>query len=222
VTPPQDGVVLARALAQRLGAERGAIVWIEQTGGRRLRAPARVAAIAEPMVGASAYMELDALARLMREPDRISGAHVLLDVDQMRAFNRRIKATPALIGASYLNLAETSMRRNYAEGVGVMNLIYFAFAAVMAGGVAFSAARITLAEQERDLATLRVLGFTRGEVSYVLIGEIAALALLAVPLGIVLGAVLARWLNEQGIDAYSIDTRYAGELDDAAEAVDEE
>jgi putative ABC transport system permease protein len=194
VTPPQDGVVLARALAQRLGAERGDIVWIEQTGGRRLRAPARVAAIAEPMVGASAYMELDALARLMRPGSRISGAHVLLDADQMSAFNRRIKATPALIGASYLNLAETSMRRNYAEGVGVMNLIYFAFAAVMAGGVAFSAARITLAEQERDLATLRVLGFTGGEVSYVLIGEIAALAIFAVPLGIVLGAVLARWL----------------------------
>jgi putative ABC transport system permease protein len=130
----------------------------------------------------------------MREPGRISGAHVLLDAEQESAFNRRIKATPALLGASYLNLAESSMRRNYAEGVGVMNFIYFAFAAVMAGGVAFSAARITLAEQERDLATLRVLGFTRAEVSYVLVGEIAALALLAVPLGIGLGALLARLL----------------------------
>lgn len=60
--------------------------------------------------------------------------------------------------------------------------------------VAFSAARITLAEQERDLATLRVLGFTRLEVSYVLIGELMALALLAVPAGIALGTVLAIWL----------------------------
>lgn len=194
IAPPADGVVLARSLAERLNLARGDTVWIEQTGGRRLRMPVRVAGVAEPMVGASAYMELGALARLMREPGRISGAHVLLDVGQYAAFNRRIKAAPGLLGASYLNLAETSMRRSYDEGVGVMNLIYFAFAAVMAGGVAFSAARITLAEQERDLATLRVLGFSRAEVSYVLVGEIAALALLATPLGLALGAILARWL----------------------------
>jgi putative ABC transport system permease protein len=177
-----------------LGAARGETIWIEQSAGRRLRAPVRVAAIAEPMVGASAYMEINTLSRLMREPARVSGAHVLIDASRYAAFNERIKATPALMGASYLHLAESSMRRNYAEGIGVMNFIYFAFAAVMAGGVAFSAARVTLAEQERDLATLRVLGFTRAEVSYVLMGEIAALALLAVPLGLALGALLARWL----------------------------
>lgn len=194
IIAPADGVVLARALAERLGAARGQTVWIEQTSGRRLRMPVRVAGIAEPMVGSSAYMELHAQARLMREPGRISGAYVLIDASQHAAFNRRIKATPGLLGASYLNLAEASMRTNYAEGVGVMNFIYFAFAAVMASGVAFSAARITLAEQERDLATLRVLGFSRAEVSYVLIGEIAALALLAGPLGLLLGSLLARLL----------------------------
>lgn len=194
IAPPSDGVVLARSLAERLDVAPGDTVWIEQTGGRRLRVPVHVAGVAEPMVGASAYMEIGALSRLMREPGRISGAHVSLDPAELGAFNRRIKATPGLLGASYLNLAELSMRRNYDEGVGVMNFIYLAFAAIMAGGVAFSAARITLAEQERDLATLRVLGFTRAEVSYVLVGEIAALALAAVPLGCVLGAFMARWL----------------------------
>jgi putative ABC transport system permease protein len=88
------------------------------------------------------------------------------------------------------------MRRNFEEGVGYMNFIYAAFAAIMAGGVAFSAARITLAEQERDLATLRVLGFSRTEVSYVLIGELAALALMAVPLGCLIGTLMAQWLME--------------------------
>jgi putative ABC transport system permease protein len=66
----------------------------------------------------------------------------------------------------------------------------------MAGGVAFSAARITFAEQERDLATLRVLGFSRAEVSYVLIGELVALALFAVPAGCLIGTLLAIWLMQ--------------------------
>jgi putative ABC transport system permease protein len=96
------------------------------------------------------------------------------------------------------------MRRSFDEGVGYMNFIYAAFAAIMAGGVAFSAARITLAEQERDLATLRVLGFTRAEVSYVLVGELAALAILAVPFGCLLGTLLAQWLmNLFETDMYS-------------------
>lgn len=196
IRPPADGVVLARSLAERLAASPGDTIWIEQTAGRRLRAPVHVAGVAEPMIGASAYMELETLSRLMREPGRIHGAHVSLDAGAYPDFNRHLKATPGLLGASYLNLAEASMRRNYAEGVGVMNFIYFAFAAVMAGGVAFSAARVTLAEQERDLATLRVLGFSNAEVSYVLVGEIAVLALLAVPLGLLLGMLLAHWLMQ--------------------------
>jgi putative ABC transport system permease protein len=75
-----------------------------------------------------------------------------------------------------------------------MILIYSAFAAVMAGGVAFSAARVTLAEQQRDLATLRVLGFTRAEASYVLVAEIAVLALLAIPLGCGFGTLMGMWM----------------------------
>jgi putative ABC transport system permease protein len=98
------------------------------------------------------------------------------------------------MGASYLRLAERSMRESIDRSVGTMNILYGLFAAVMAGGVAFSAARVTLAEQERDLATLRVLGFTRAEVSYVLIGELAALGVTAAPLGCLLGTGLGMWL----------------------------
>jgi len=204
VPPPAAGVSLARALADKLDAAPGDEIEIEQTRGQRLRTVIRVAGIVDPMVGASAYMELKAQARLMREPDQITGANVRLDARAYADFNKALKETPALTGASFLNLAEQSMRRSFDEGVGYMNLIYASFAAVMAGGVAFSAARITLAEQERDLATLRVLGFTRGEVSYVLVGELVALALLAVPLGCLAGTGLAMWLmNLFKTDMYS-------------------
>ena len=135
------------------------------------------------MIGSSAYMEIASLSRLMREPGRVSGAHLRMDTGRYEAFDREIKDIPGIAGVSYVGQAEASMRSEFEQGVGVMNFIYAAFAAIMAGGVAFSAARITLAEQERDLATLRVLGFTRLEVSYILVGELMALALIAIPAG---------------------------------------
>jgi putative ABC transport system permease protein len=192
--PPAAGLILARALAEKLDAAPGDEIGVEQTRGRRIRARVRVTGIAEPMVGSSAYMQMTSLARLMREPGRISGAQILLDRARYRDFNRRLKETPALTGASFLSLAERSMRHGIEQSIGFMNFMYATFAAVMAGGVAFSAARVTLAEQERDLATLRVLGFTRGEVSYVLIGELAVLALCAAPIGVGGGLALGVWL----------------------------
>lgn len=196
IEPPGSGILLARALAEKLDAAPGDEIGIEQTRGRRLETTVRVRAIADPMVGSSAYMDMEELARLLREPGRITGAHLELDRAHYGDFNRSIKRTPAIAGASFVRLAEASMRRSFEEGVGIMNFVYAAFAAVMAGGVAFSAARITLAEQERDLATLRVLGFTRMEVSYVLIGELLALAVIATPVGCLLGTGLAMWLME--------------------------
>lgn len=196
VDPPASGIALARALADKLDAKPGDMLQIEQTRGRKLINHARVARIVDPMVGASAYMEIDALARLMREPGRITSVNLRFDTAQYDRFNAAIKEAPALAGASFINLAESSMRENFDRSVGVMNFIYLSFAAVMAGGVAFSAARITLAEQERDLATLRVLGFTRLEVSYVLVGELAVLGLLAVVPGVMAGTLIGEWLME--------------------------
>jgi putative ABC transport system permease protein len=196
VSLPIAGISLARALAEKLDAAPGDEIEIEQTRGRRLRATVRVVGLVDPMVGSSAYMDMEEQARLFREPGQISGAHVRIDPTLYNDFNEALQGTPALTGASFLNLAEQSMRNSFEEGVGYMNFIYASFAAIMAGGVAFSAARITLAEQERDLATLRVLGFTRLEISYVLVGELAALALLSIPIGCVAGTGLAIWLME--------------------------
>ncbi|KAF0172544.1 MAG: hypothetical protein FD160_3564 [Caulobacteraceae bacterium] len=193
---PAVGVTLARTLAAKLSAVPGDEIEVEQTRGRRVRMPVRVTGIADPMLGGSAYMDLSALMRLMREPGRVSGAHLAMDPARHSEFNAAVKAIPAFAGASFVTLAERATRKNFDDHVGLMIAIYSAFAAVMAGGVAFSAARVTMAEQERDLATLRVLGFTRREASYVLIGEIAALALLAAPLGCVLGTGLAMWLMQ--------------------------
>ena len=206
VDPPASGLALSRALARRLDVAPGDVVEVIQVSGRQVRTPVRVSRIVDPQVGSAAYMNLEALGRLVREPDRISGVHVRLDPARFAEFNARIKATPALAGASFVRQAEASMRRAYDEGVGVMTSIYMVFAAVMAGGVAFSASRVTLAEQERDLATLRVLGFTRGEASYILMGELMVLALLAIAPGCLLGTGLGIALMRLfQTDMYSFD-----------------
>ncbi|SUS03330.1 conserved membrane hypothetical protein [uncultured Defluviicoccus sp.] len=204
IEPPAAGVALARVLADKLEARVGDTLDVEQTTGRNLVFTTKVAVIVDPMIGASGYMELGALARLMREPRRVTGVNVRLDAAAYDRFNAAVKKAPALAAASFVNLAERSMRENFDRSVGTMNLIYMSFAAIMAGGVAFSAARITLAEQERDLATLRVLGFTRLEVSYVLIGELALLGLLAVVPGVITGTLMGEWLmNLFSNDLYS-------------------
>lgn len=195
-TPPASGVALARSLAKKLNASVGDLVEIEQTSGRRIVAALKVVDVVDPMVGSSAYIGLEELSRLIREPGRITGANVRFDVAAYDRFNSAIKRAPVVAGASFVNLAERSMRANFQRSVGVMNIIYLSFAAIMAGGVAFSAARITLAEQERDLATLRVLGFSRVEVSYVLMGELLVLALAAFLPGVTIGTWMGQWLMD--------------------------
>jgi putative ABC transport system permease protein len=156
-----------------------------------------VVAIVRPYLAASAYIELDTLNRLLREPGRVTAAHLLLDRRQRDAFSARVKELPRILSVSYVDNARASMSKLLNEGSGFFAGMFILFSSLMAAGVAFSAARVTLAEQERDLATLRVLGFGRREASYVLLAELGALLLLALPIGVVIGAVFSRWLMAQ-------------------------
>jgi putative ABC transport system permease protein len=156
-----------------------------------------VVAVVKPYLAGAAYMEMHALGRALREPGRVSAAYVLMDSAERDAMNREVKELPMIAGVSFLTNASASMRKMLNEGSGFFAYMFVVFSSLMAGGVAYSAARVTFAEQERDLATLRVLGFSRREVSYVLLAEIGALLLIALPAGSILGALLSRWLMAQ-------------------------
>lgn len=186
-----DGLTLSRRLADKLGAELGDRVRVETTDGRRLAQDLPVIAIADTRVGGSAYMEIEAMGRAFGEPRRISAVHALIDPSSREALDRVVRETPQIVATSYTADARLSQTALFEQGVGLMALMFNAFAALMAAGVAYAAGRVTLAEQARDLATLRVLGFTRLECSLVLLGEMAILTLIAAPLGLVLGWGLA-------------------------------
>jgi len=192
-----DGITLSHNLAQKLGVGVGDIVTVQATDGQRASADLTVVAVVKPYLAGAAYMELDALSRALREPGRVTAAYVLLDRRRRDALNERVKELPMIAGVSFLDNASASMRKMLNEGSGFFAYMFVVFSCLMAGGVAYSASRVTFAEQERDLATLRVLGFSRREVSYVLLAEIGALLLIALPVGVVLGAALSRWLMTQ-------------------------
>jgi putative ABC transport system permease protein len=192
-----DGLTMSGILARKLGIGPGDRVRMIATDGHRASAELPVVAIVEPYLAGAAYIELEALNRLLREPGRVTAAHLLLDRREREAFSARVKQLPRIVSVSYLDNAKASMRRLLTQGAGFFNGMFILFSMLMAAGVAFSAARVTMAEQERDLATLRVLGFGRREASYVLLAEIGALLLVALPLGALLGRWLSQWLMSQ-------------------------
>jgi putative ABC transport system permease protein len=197
VDPQPQGLTLSAGLARKLGVTVGDRVRVEATDGRRVRSEVTVIAIVQPFLGMPAYMEQQALGRLLREPGRIDSAYLLVDASARDTLSRRLQDIPAIVGVTYADNAERSLRNLFDQGAGFFSYIFLLFSLVMAAGVAFSAARVTLGEQERDLATLRVIGFRRAEASWVLLGELALLLIVALPLGLLAGAGLSAWMMHQ-------------------------
>ncbi len=188
---PPDGLVLSQKLAEVLGARYGDLVTIEVLEGARPVRQVRVTGIVEEFMGTQAYMDIDALRRLVREGPTLSGAFLEVDERRVQALYDRLKATPAVAGVSLKRAAIESFQKTLQETFYVMIFFNLMFSGVIAFGVVYNAARVSLSERSRELASLRVLGFTRGEISAILLGELALVTALAIPVGIVLGYLFA-------------------------------
>ena len=187
---PPEGLVISEKLAQLLDARVGDRLAVEVLEGERPVREAAVTGVIRDFTGLSAYMNLGALNRLLREGDVSSGAFLAVDPHSQEDLYGKLKETPRVAAVNSKRLALESFREIMRENLLRMRVFNVIFAGIIAFGVVYNSARITLAERSRELATLRVIGFTRGEISVVLLGEIALLTLLAVPLGIVLGHLL--------------------------------
>ena len=196
VVPPPGGLVLSRDLADKLRLAAGDVVEIEVTEGRRPVFRIPVVAVATTYIGSGAHMLIDDLNGLLREGPAISGANLTVDSSASSALYAALKESPAVAGVSLQSIAEQNFTQLMDQNIGVSVWIYTGFAALIAIGVVYNSVRISFAERERELASLRVLGFSRAEISYILLGEIAFLTLLALPLGAVLGTGLAFYLAQ--------------------------
>jgi putative ABC transport system permease protein len=194
MTLPPEGLVLSDKLAEVLGVTVGDAVAVEVLEGRRPVRTQRVSAVVEEYMGTSAYMEIGAVRRLLREGDTLSGAFLQVDARAIDQLFKRLKATPRVAGVSLRDAAVEAFEKTLGETMYVMIFFNVMFAAVIAFGVVYNAARIALSERSRDLASLRVLGFTRAEISAILLGELAVVTAAAIPVGLGLGYLFAAWL----------------------------
>jgi putative ABC transport system permease protein len=190
-----DGLILGEALAQLLHIRPGQHLTVEVREGRRPQLQLPVAGIAQTLLGAPAYLELTALNRALREPGRVSGAYLRVDAAQGEALYRTLKDMPAVAGVSLRSDARAAFKKLLDSGAGAIRYVMAAIAAVITFGIVYNSARIAFAERARDLASLRVLGFTRGETAFVLLGELALITLLALPLGALLGYYLTQAIS---------------------------
>ena len=169
-------------------------VTVEVLEGSRPVREVQIAALTNQYVGVSAYMDLDALNRMMREGRAISGAYLAADSRYEPAIYALLKDAPRVAGVTSNKKKLKSLEETMAEQVLTFAFFITLFAGTIAFGVVYNSARIALSERSRELASLRVLGLTRGEISFILLGELAVLTLAAIPVGFLLGWVLCGYI----------------------------
>lgn len=197
---PRHGLLLSTKLADILNVGLGDMITVEVKEDRRPVVQLPVTALIEEYIAAPVYMERAALNRLLSETSVITGAVLRIDQSQSDDLYRKLKNIPSVAAVSIKNVLVQSFRKTIEENMGLMITFNIAFAVIIAFGVVYNSARIALSERARELASLRVLGFTRGEVAYILLGEQALLILAALPIGCLIGYVLS------GLWVLSLDT----------------
>lgn len=194
---PEEGVVLTDFLAELLAIAPGELLTVEVLEGNRPVLEVPVVGLTSEYLGVSAYMSRASLNRLLKEGDALNA--VFLDIDEQHSARiyRELDEMPRVAGTVVRETAIRSFHKTMEE-----TILFFSFVAALLGGaiafgVVYNSARIALSERDRELASLRVLGFTRGEVAYILLGELTAATLLALPLGYLFGHELCRYLSSE-------------------------
>jgi putative ABC transport system permease protein len=196
---PDHGLMLSTKLAELLHVQLGDEVQLEVLESWRPKISLSVTALVNEYGGTNAYMNVDALNQLMREDSVSSGAFMTADPNQLQTLYQQLKQMPHISGINVKSAVMKSFEDTVAENIMIMRSFNVMFSIIIAMGVVYNSARISLSEQSRDLATLRVIGFTNGEVSAILLSELALFTCIAIPLGWIIGYFLAA-LMTLGLD----------------------
>ena len=188
---PPEGLVLTSKLAEILHLQLGDTLQVEVLEGEKPQKQMRVTGLVDEMIGLSAYMNLDALNRMMGEGQTISGVYATIDKSQETALYRELKQTPAIEGVSFREALIQSFEDISAESLKIMTGILVTFSCIITFSVVYNSARIALSERERELASLRIMGFTQREIAMILLGEQGILTAIAIPVGLGLGVGLS-------------------------------
>lgn len=191
--PPAKGLLLSSLLAEHLEVEPGDFVDVEVLEGKRTHAELRVEAVTDDLLGTAAYLDLAELQRILADGNAFSGAFLRVDESATERLYFRLKHLPGITGVAVRKAVLQGFERTIAENFRISLSVTVLFACVIAAGMVYNGARVALSERGRELASLRVLGFSRREVASILLGEQATLTLVSLPAGIALGYGLC-WL----------------------------
>lgn len=191
---PEEGLVMSEMLGKVLGARIGDEVEIEVLEGKRPTVRATIRGFLTDFAGVAAYMDIAALRRMMREGETVNGAYMTVDSNHWDAFMREVKSTPRAAFVTVKKDQLESFRKTTGQSIGLIQKLYFTLAVIVAFGVVYNSSRIALSERNRELATLRVVGFSVPEVRLVLLGELGILIACALPFGLLFGRGLAMFI----------------------------
>jgi putative ABC transport system permease protein len=190
---PADGLILSTTLAEILGVEPGDVLTVEVLEGARRVAQVPVIRLVEQHMGISAYMRIDAVQRLAGQGRSLTAVALQVEPSRSDELYSRLKQMPRVAAVSRKSAFIESFHSNFAKNLDVLVNFTMLFAVIIAFGVVYNNARISLSERTRELASLRVLGFRRAEISYIFLGELAVVTLLSLPPLFVLGYGLASY-----------------------------
>ncbi|MFC7160334.1 ABC transporter permease [Pseudidiomarina halophila] len=188
---PDHGLVITDHLARKLGIEPGMTIETEVIAERRITFDLPVVAVSAEAIGIGAYMALPALNEMLLEGGTLTGAWLLIDDEQQTELYNALNDMPRIAGYTHLREAERKLSAYIDATVLAAMGIIFLLAGSMTFAMVYNNARIALAERERELATLRVLGYSHGEIARILFGELIIVVVVAIPVGWLLGSLFA-------------------------------
>ncbi len=190
---PADGMLITRTLGEILDIAPGQAATFRSLEGERRTYRVPVAGTVDELMGLQGYMRLSRLNRLLREPPTISAALLRVEASREHDIIARLHQRPGVASVTRSAAVVESLREQSGESMDVVTLVLTIFAITIATGTVYNNARVALSLRGRDFASLRVLGFTRGEISRTLLSELGAQVVLAIPVGFLLGTWLT-WL----------------------------
>ncbi len=188
---PREGLLLNSQLAELLGIDVGKLATVEVLEGARPVREIVVARLVDEPVGLGAYLDLTSLQHLLRESPTVSGAYLRVDPASSASLYSLLKRMPAVSSVAVRETVLASFWKILGDSITSTTFVLIGFAVVIALGIVYNSARISLSERGNELASLRILGFTKVEIGRILLGEQALLTLAAIPLGFLIGYAIS-------------------------------
>ncbi len=185
-----DGLFLSRKLAEVLGVSEGSLLQVELRSGTRRTVELPVLGLVETSLGLGVYARAEALSRLIGETQVWNTVLLMVDLEQREGLVKTLSERPEVLNLTWRSDSLRQMEELLEQNMGTMLFVIIIFCGFLGFGAVLNTALVAVAEREREIGTLRVLGYTPGGVTAIFSGESLLLNFLGVVAGWGGGAAL--------------------------------